>query len=142
MKLQVVLTEREVMKAALEQGKAKLALVEAQEANHSAHSARAATKSSKAPAQSASPPPIATKAKAPLFIEEVYSAEPRPPTSVHPTASTEAGPSHPCPCLQPLFLSYDLLPEASKASESEDEKVGEVVGLLPEGFIADLFDGF
>ena len=127
---------------ALEQGEAKLALIEAQEANHTACSARAAAKSPKAPAQSVSPPPTATKAKAPSFVEEVYSMEPCPPTSFHPAASTEAGPSRPCPCPQPLFLSYNSLPEASKASESEDEKLGEVVGSSPEGFIVDLFDGF
>lgn len=140
--LRVVLTKREAMKVALKQGKAKLALIEAQEANQAVHSARAAAKSSKAPAQYASPPPTAMKAKAPLFVKEVHSAEPRPPTSVHPAASAEAGPSHPCPHPQPLFLSYDSSPKASKASMSEDEKLGEVVGLLLDSFIADPFDGF
>lgn len=124
---------------ALEQGEAKLALAEAQEANPAACSAWAAAKSSKAPAQFASPPPTTTKAKAPLFIEEVCSMEPHPPTPIYPTASTEAGPFCPCPHPQPLFNSS---PKVSKASESEDEKVGEVVGLSPEGFIADPFDGF
>ena len=144
--LRVVLAEREAMKAALEQGEAELALAEAHEANRATRSAREATKSSKAPAQSASPPPTTTKAKAPSFVEQVRSAEPRPPTPVYPAASAEAGPSRPRPRPrprpQPLFLSYDSSPKASKVSESEDEKVGEVVGLSPEGFIADPFDGF
>lgn len=140
--LQVVLTECEVMKTALKQGEAKLALVKAQEANCTACSARVAAKSSKAPVQSTSPPPTAMKAKAPSFVEEVHSAEPHPPTSVHSTASAEAGPSCPCPCPQPLFLSYNSLPEASKASKSEDEKLGEVVGSSLDGFIVDLFDRF
>ena len=140
--LRVVLAEREAMKAALEQGEAELALAEAHEANRATRSAREATKSSKAPAQSASPPPTTTKAKAPSFVEQVRSAEPRHPTPVYPAASAEAGSSRPRPRPQPLFLSYDSSPEASKVSESEDEKVGEVVGLSPEGFIADPFDGF
>ena len=108
----------------------------------SARAARAAAKSSKAPAPSASPAPMTTKPKAPSFVEEVRSVEPRPPTPSYPATSAEAGPSRPHPRPQPLFLSYDSSPEASKASESEDEKVGEAVGSSPEGFMADPFNGF
>ena len=140
--LRVILAEREAMKAALKQGEAELALAEAQEANHTAHAARVAAKSSKAPAPSASPAPMTTKPKAPSFVEEVHSAEPHPPTPSYPMTSAEAGPSCPCPCPQPLFLSYNSSPKASKASESEDEKVGEAVGSSLEGFMADPFDGF
>ena len=85
---------------------------------------------------------MTTKPKAPSFVEEVRSVEPRPPTPSYPATSAEAGPSRPHPRPQPLFLSYDSSPEASKASESEDEKVGEAVGSSPEGFMADPFDGF
>ena len=140
--LRVILAEREAMKAALEQGKAELALAKAQVANRTARAARAAAKSSKAPVPSASLAPMTMKPKAPSFVEEVCSAEPRPPTPSYPTTSAEAGPSRPRPRPQPLFLSHDLLPKASKASESEDEKVGEAVGLSPEGLMADPFNGF
>ena len=140
--LRVILAEQEVMKVALEQGEAELALAKAQEANHTVRAARAAAKSSKAPAPSASPAPMTMKPKAPSFVEEVCSVEPHPLTPPYPTTSTEAGPSRPRPHPQPLFLSHDSFPKASKASEFEDEKIGEAVGLLLEGFMADPFDGF
>ena len=140
--LWVILAEWEVMRAALEQGEAKLALTEAQEANRTARAAWAAAKSSKAPAPSVSLAPTTTNPKAPSFVKEVHSVEPCPPTPSYPMTSAKACPSHPCSCPQPLFLSYNLLPKASKASEFEDEKVGEAVGSSPEGFMADLFNGF